>query len=303
MPSRSAALRASARGRTLKPITIASEAAASITSDSVIPPGAAWMTSTAIRSCGSLAISSWSASREPETSALSTTLSPLTSPSVALERTSSRLTLRACWRASDSAFRRCPRCWASWRAPRPLAAPFLGAEPLRGELVANPVGLGVRLVDLVDRDQHRHPRCPGVVDRLHRLRHHAVIGGDHDHRQVGDLRAARAHRRERLVAGRVDEGHGLAVVVDLVGADVLRDPARLPGHHLGLPDRVQQRGLAVVDAAPDRDPRGAVGAGGGQRGEAILPRGGGGRDVGLYPRRIQRGENLLAGEALLLGDL
>ena len=96
----------------------ASEAAASITSDSVIPPGAAWITSTTIRSCGSLAISSWSASSEPDTSALSTTASSLTSPSVAFEKTSSRLTLRACWRASDSALRRWLRCCASWRARR-----------------------------------------------------------------------------------------------------------------------------------------------------------------------------------------
>ncbi len=45
-------------------------------------------------------------------------LSSLTSPSVALVKTSSRLILRACWRASDSAFRRWPRCWASCRARR-----------------------------------------------------------------------------------------------------------------------------------------------------------------------------------------
>ena len=75
---------------------IASEAAASITSDSVIPPGAAWITSTTICSCGTLAISSWSASSEPETSALSTMLSSWSSPSVPFEKTSWRLILRAC---------------------------------------------------------------------------------------------------------------------------------------------------------------------------------------------------------------
>ena len=45
---------------------------------------------------------------------------------------------------------------------------------------------------------------------------------------------------------------------DLVGADVLRDPAGLAGRHLGLADRVQQRGLAVVDVAHDRHHRRAL---------------------------------------------
>ena len=51
-------------------------------------------------------------------------------------------------------------------------------------------------------------------------------------------------------------------VVDLVGADVLGDAAGLARGHLGLADGVQQRGLAVVDVAHDRDHRRAVGQGG-----------------------------------------
>ena len=51
----------------------------------------------------------------------------------------------------------------------------------------------------------------------------------------------------------------LLVVVDLVGADVLGDAAGLAGGDLGLADRVEQRGLAVVDVAHDRDDRRAVG--------------------------------------------
>ena len=71
---------------------------------------------------------------------------------------------------------------------------------------AHALGLGVRLVDLVDGDDHRHPGRLGVLDRLDRLRHHAVIGGNHQHHDVGDLGAARAHRGEGGVARRIDEG-------------------------------------------------------------------------------------------------
>ena len=117
-PSRSPARRASASGRTLKPMMIASEAEASITSDSLMPPVWEWMMLIATRSCGTLAISSWSASREPATSALRTMLSSLMSPSWARAKTSSRLTLRAWRRARASVLSRLARSWASWRARR-----------------------------------------------------------------------------------------------------------------------------------------------------------------------------------------
>ena len=44
----------------------------------------------------------------------------------------------------------------------------------------------------------------------------------------------------------------LLALVDLVGADVLGDSARLARHDLGLADRVEEGGLAVVDVAHDR---------------------------------------------------
>ena len=139
-----------------------------------------------------------------------------------------------------------------------VATPVGRRQALLGQLAAHAVGVGALLVDLVDRDHDRHAGGLGVVDRLDRLRHHAVVGGHHDHRDVGDLGAAGAHGREGLVAGRVEEGDRVVVVVDLVGADVLGDPARLAGGHLGLADRVEQRGLAVVDVAHDRDHRRAI---------------------------------------------
>ena len=77
-------------------------------------------------------------------------------------------------------------------------------------------GIGVGLVDLVDRHDDRHVGRLGVADRLDRLRHDAVVGGHDQHDDVGHLGAAGAHRREGRVAGRVDEG------------DLLRRPARSP---------------------------------------------------------------------------
>ena len=96
------------------------------------------------------------------------------------------------------------------------------------ELGAHALGLRVRLVDLVDRDDHRDLRGLGVIDRLDRLRHHAVIGRDHQDHKIGHLGAARAHRREGGVAGRIDEGDLAALGRGhLIGADMLGDAAVL----------------------------------------------------------------------------
>ncbi len=81
-----------------------------------------------------------------------------------------------------------------------LPSPLLRSEPVGGQLVADPLRGGSLLVDLVDRDQHRHIGGAGVVDRLFGLRHHPVIGGDNDDGDVGDLGAAGAHRGEGGVA-------------------------------------------------------------------------------------------------------
>ncbi len=140
-----------------------------------------------------------------------------------------------------------------------LAAEFLGHQAVLGELGAHPLRVGAFLVDLVDRDHDRHAGRLGVVERLGGLRLHPVVGGDHEHDQVGGLRAAGAHRGERLVARGVDERDLALLAVhlggDLVGPDVLGDAARLPGHHVGVPDGIQQLGLAVVDVTHHGDHR------------------------------------------------
>jgi hypothetical protein len=98
-----------------------------------------------------------------------------------------------------------------------------------------------------------------VVERLDRLRLDAVVGRDDQHHDVGDLGTAGAHGGERLVTRGVDEGDladtALDGVVHLVGADVLGDAAGLALDDVGLADRVEQQGLAVVDVTHDRHDR------------------------------------------------
>ena len=136
-----------------------------------------------------------------------------------------------------------------------VAAVLLGDQAVLGQLLADLVRVGLRLVDLVDRDHDRHVGRLGVVERLDRLRHDAVVGRDHQDHDVGDLGTTGTHGGERLVTRGVDEGHrpvdALVRDVDLVGTDVLGDATRLARHHVRLTDRVEQLGLTVVDVTHD----------------------------------------------------
>src|SRR5205823_432697 len=136
-----------------------------------------------------------------------------------------------------------------------LPAPLLGNHLVLGQLGAHAVGVRVALVDLVNRHHDRHAGPTRVLDGLEGLRHHTVVGGDHQHHDVGGLGAARTHRRERGVPGGIEEGDAPLRGLDVIGADVLRDAARLAGCDLGAPDVIEERGLAVVDVAHDGDHR------------------------------------------------
>ena len=136
-----------------------------------------------------------------------------------------------------------------------VAAVLLGHQAVLGQLATDLGRVRVFLVDLVDRDHDRHLGRLGVVERLDRLRHHTVVGRDHEDRDVGRLRTTGTHGGERLVTGGVDEGDAAVVAVDLgvdlVGTDVLGDASGLAGHHVRAAERVEELGLSVVDVTHD----------------------------------------------------
>ena len=136
-----------------------------------------------------------------------------------------------------------------------LPAPILGNEALLGETLLDTVGVGALLIDLVDGDDDRDLRRLHVRNRLDRLRHDAVVGGYHQDSDVGHLGTAGAHGRERLVARGIQEDDAPSLLLDDVSADALGDATRLAHRDLGLPDGVEQRGLAMVDMAHHGDHR------------------------------------------------
>ena len=144
--------------------------------------------------------------------------------------------------------------------PSPPACPLFGNEAAIGELLLHAIGIGLGLVDLVDGDNDRNFGGLGVIDGFEGLRHHAVVGSNHDDDDVGDLGAASTHAGKGFVARRIEEddlaaGSRRAFLGEphLVGADVLGDAAGFARGDVGFADGVEQRGLAVIDVAHDGD--------------------------------------------------
>ena len=136
-----------------------------------------------------------------------------------------------------------------------VAAHVLDHDLVLQQALAHTLGLGPVLVDLVDRHDHRHAGRLRMADRLDRLGHQAVVGGHHQHDDVGDIGTAHPHFGERLVARRIEYSDVMAARVDLIGTNMLGDAAGLARHHVGPAQRIEQRGLAVVDMAHNRDHR------------------------------------------------
>ena len=131
-----------------------------------------------------------------------------------------------------------------------------------GQFLPHSIRIRVRFVDLVDGDDDRHSGRARVFDGFDRLRHDAVVSRHNQHDDVGRFGSARAHHRERLVARRVEKHHATFFIrvvrtrhLHAVGADVLGDTASFSGGDVGRANAIEQRSLAVIDVAHDRDDR------------------------------------------------
>ena len=121
-----------------------------------------------------------------------------------------------------------------------VAAPLLNDKAALHQLPLDPLLVRRVHVNLVNGYHNGNARGLGVVDGLYGLGHNAVVRGHHQHGDVRGLRAPGPHCSERLVAGGVQEGYLLAVVLHLVRPDVLRNAANLALREVALPYGVQR---------------------------------------------------------------
>ena len=136
-----------------------------------------------------------------------------------------------------------------------LAAPISGSQTVLGQLGEDAVRVRPVLIHLVDGHDDGNVRGLGVVDGLNRLRHDAVVGRNHEDRNIRAHCAARAHLGKCRVARGIEEGDGLVVYLDGIRANVLGDAAGLARCDLCVTDIVEKGGLAVIDMAHDDDDR------------------------------------------------
>ena len=122
-----------------------------------------------------------------------------------------------------------------------LAAHGFDLNRVLQQFGTNPIRLGVGLVDLVDRNNHRHLGGLGVVNRLNRLRHYAVIRCNNQHDNIGNFRATCTHLRKGGVARGIDEGDFCTIWSNhLIGTNMLGNAAGFAACNICLADRVEQ---------------------------------------------------------------
>ena len=130
-----------------------------------------------------------------------------------------------------------------------IAAPVFSEQAFFGELFLDAVRVGARFIDLVDRDHDRYTGILRVMDRFDGLRHDAVIGCYDEDSDIGQLRAAGAHRGKGFMARGIEEGDLVIFITDLVCTDALGDAAGFVERDIRLTKGIEQGGLAMVNVA------------------------------------------------------
>lgn len=82
-----------------------------------------------------------------------------------------------------------------------IAAPFRGKHVVLRQIGENLLLVDVRQVHLVHRDDDRHTGRLRVADTFNGLRHDAVVRGDDQHDDVGDVRTTGTHFAKGRVTG------------------------------------------------------------------------------------------------------
>ena len=104
----------------------------------------------------------------------------------------------------------------------------MGTDPASGQLLFTSSGLALGLSILFMATMIGTPAALACAMASRVCGITPSSTATHQHRHVRHLCTARAHGRERLVAGGIQEGHPFALVLHLVGADMLCDATASP---------------------------------------------------------------------------
>ena len=79
-----------------------------------------------------------------------------------------------------------------------------------------------------------------MLDGFFGLRHHAVIGSNHQDDDVGGLCTTGSHGCKRLVTWRVQKGHHATICLNVISANVLGNTTGFTRGHFGTANVVKQ---------------------------------------------------------------
>ena len=135
------------------------------------------------------------------------------------------------------------------------SAPVLRNQFILCQLLFHTLDVCARLVDLVDGNNDLYPGCLRVVNRLHSLRHHAVIRCNHQDCDIRGICSTHTHCGKRLMSRSIKECNLFSVDLHHISADVLGDSTRLTVCHIGVADRIEQGSFTMVNVSHYTDNR------------------------------------------------
>ena len=108
------------------------------------------------------------------------------------------------------------------------------------QLLLDLLRVSMWLIDFINSENNRNTGSRSVINRLNRLRHHVIISGHDNNRDIRHLRATGTHSGKRLVTRSIQERDTAAILqLHVVGSDMLRDTTGLTGDYVRATDIIQ----------------------------------------------------------------
>ena len=146
-------------------------------------------------------------------------------------------------------------CLGRYRNKDGAAAPVLWNQLVLGQFLFYAVNVRAWLINLINGNHDLYASSLCMVDGLYRLRHYAIVRGNYKNRDIRGACATHTHSRERLMSRRIQKRDLFSVYFYYICSNVLRNSAGFPVDYIGMADRIQKGGLAVVNVAHDADYR------------------------------------------------
>ena len=132
-----------------------------------------------------------------------------------------------------------------------VSTPFFRHETKLGKLCFNLVGICLRFIDFIHRNNNRNLGIFCVIYSFYCLRHNAVIGCYNKNNNVSNLCTTCPHHSKGFVSRCIEEGYSTLLGFNHVSTNMLGDTTKFSGNNVCRTNSIKSFCFTVVNVSHD----------------------------------------------------